>query len=118
MHIFASRLNPEMDTDTLRTFLKASFNRDVKCKKITAVTKRHSSFHVTIECHNSTELYDPAKWPAGVLVKRFIDYNNAADTLEEAQPLATPGERPSHENGEKSSVNPPEGASETPHSGS
>lgn len=32
---------------------------------------RYSSFKVTAECNEVTEMYDPALWPEGAFVRRF-----------------------------------------------
>ena len=48
--VFATKLAPDLDSETLASYLKEQLSRDVTCQKIDTEYTRYSSFKVTAEC--------------------------------------------------------------------
>ncbi|KAG7518992.1 hypothetical protein JOB18_049125 [Solea senegalensis] len=71
--VFASKFDPNLDSDTLSIYLKDKLKRKVICRKIETSGSRFSSFCVTAECNNVAEMYDPHLWPAGSFVRRYFE---------------------------------------------
>lgn len=79
MSVFATRFSPDLDASTLSDYLKAKLNRDVTCLKIDSTRSRISSFKVTAECNDITEMYSPELWPDMALVMRYYKLNGPAN---------------------------------------
>lgn len=47
--------------------------KPVTCRKIESTRNRFSSFHVTAECNEIADMYDPQLWPAGIYVRRYFE---------------------------------------------
>lgn len=60
--------------------MKEKLYRQVKCRKIKSAYHRFSSFHVTAECREVPELYDPVLWPAGSFVWHFYEKHRPGST--------------------------------------
>ena len=43
------------------------------CRKIDSSLNRFSSFHITAECNEVTDIYNPQLWPAGTNVCRYYE---------------------------------------------
>lgn len=71
--VFATRFDPCLEADTLSNYLKSKLGRAVECRKIETVHGRFSSFHVTAECKEVAEMYDPDLWPTGSFVRRYYE---------------------------------------------
>ena len=72
--IFATRFSPEVDAETLRSYLSEKLaNKSVACRKIESQGSRYGSFHVTADCKEVADMYSPQIWPAGVYVRRFFE---------------------------------------------
>ncbi len=78
--VFATRFDPSLDADTLGAYLKDRLGREVKCRKIETAYSRFSSFHVSAECGEVAELYDPQLWPDGCFVRRYYEKRWPRDT--------------------------------------
>ncbi len=76
--VFATRFSPDLDASTLSNYLKAKLNRDVTCLKIDNTRSWFSSFKVTAECNDITEMYSPELWPDGALVRRYYEPRKAS----------------------------------------
>lgn len=79
--VFATRFSPDLDADTLRNYLSEKLDRSVVCRKIESAQNRFSSFHVTAECNETAEMYDPQLWPAGTYVRRYYEARRPSGTL-------------------------------------
>ena len=73
MNVFATRFDPELDADTLRDYLKEKLNDTVTCRKIITERSRFGSFHITAECKDVKDMYNPDVWPEGVFVRRYYE---------------------------------------------
>ena len=72
VNVFATRFSRDLDTDTLRNYLSDKLgNASVTCRKIDSASNRFSSFHISAECNEVAEMYDPLLWPAGTYVRRY-----------------------------------------------
>ena len=71
VNVFATRFSPTLEVDALRVYLSEKLkNNTVTCRKIeSAQGSRYSSFHITSECDNVADMYDPKLWPAGIYVR-------------------------------------------------
>lgn len=56
--VFASKITPDLDSLTLSEYLKEKLRRDVACQKIKTVQSRYSSFKVSAECNEISEMYE------------------------------------------------------------
>ena len=43
------------------------------CRKIKSARSRYGSFHITAECNNVADMYDPKLWPEGTYVRRYYE---------------------------------------------
>lgn len=73
VNVFATKISPELDADTLAEYLKSKLNRVVTCQKIDSARSRVGSFKVTAECNDVSEMYNPELWPEGALVRRYYE---------------------------------------------
>lgn len=65
---FVSRLSPNLDADTLRNYLTEKLsNKSVTCRKIDLTRNRFNSFHVTEECNEVADMYDPQLAQLGLM---------------------------------------------------
>ncbi len=71
--VFVTKLAPDLDSETLASYLKEQLSRDVTCQKIGTEYTRYSSFKVTAECKEVAEMYAPQLWPEGTYVRRFYE---------------------------------------------
>ena len=72
--VFATKFSPTLDADTLCGYLAEKLeNNTVTCRKIESANNRYSSFHITAECNNVADMYDPNLWPAGIYVRRYYE---------------------------------------------
>ncbi len=71
--VFVSKFTPDLDALTLSEYLKEKLGRDVACQKIETVQSRYSSFKVSAECNEVSEMYDPQLWPEGAFVRRYYE---------------------------------------------
>ena len=69
--VFLSRLSPETTCDHIKNFAKTSLNIDVTCEKLETRYNTYSSFRVDGICSDPNVMYNPDKWPCGVLVRKF-----------------------------------------------
>lgn len=56
--VFASKFTPDLDALTLSEYLKEKLGREVACQKIETVQSRYSSFKVSAECNEVSEMND------------------------------------------------------------
>lgn len=74
VNVFATRFSPTLDADTLRGYLSEKLeNGIVTCRKIETVHSRYGSFHITAECNNVADIYNPKLWPDGTYVRRYYE---------------------------------------------
>ena len=73
VHVFATKFTPDLDANTLSTYLREKLNRVVNCERIVTVGTRYSSFKVWAECNDVEELYNSNIWPKGSLVRRYFE---------------------------------------------
>lgn len=71
--VFATRFSPSLDAVTLCSYLTEKLGKSVTCRKIDSTRNRFSSFHVTAECNEVANMYDPQLWPAGTYVRRYFE---------------------------------------------
>ncbi len=71
--VFVSKFTPDLDALTLSEYLKEKLGRDVACQKIETVQSRYSSFKVSAECNEVSEMYDLQLWPEGAFVRRYYE---------------------------------------------
>lgn len=71
--VFTTRFSPDLEPDTLASYLKDKLGRDVTCEKIDTVHARFGSFKVTAVCREVGEMYEPQLWPEGTFVRRFFE---------------------------------------------
>ena len=71
--VFATKFLPQLEAHTLTNYLKDKLRRDVTCVKLDTAQSRYSSFKITAECNEVQEMYDPALWPDGAMVRRFYE---------------------------------------------
>ncbi|KAK7909675.1 hypothetical protein WMY93_014359 [Mugilogobius chulae] len=72
--VFATRFSPELDADTLGSYLSERLGKAVTCEKIQTVrNNRFGSFRVLAECNEVGELYDAQLWPEGIYVRRYYE---------------------------------------------
>lgn len=73
VNVFATKFLPDLDAEELRSYLKEKLGRDVQCERIVTGNTRCSSFKVSIECEDVSEVYNPELWPEGSLVRRYYE---------------------------------------------
>ena len=74
MNVFATKFSPTLNADTLRVYLSEKLgNGTVTCRKIESARSRFGSFHISAECNNVVDMYDPKLWPAGTYVRRYYE---------------------------------------------
>lgn len=71
--VFATKFSPDLDAETLTSYMKDKLKREVTCHKIDTVQSRFSSFKITAECNEVEEMYNPTLWPEGIFVRRFYE---------------------------------------------
>lgn len=71
--VFATRFSPDLDAKTLCDYLTEKLGKTVTCRKIDSTRNRFSSFHVTAECNEVTDMYEPQLWPEGIYVRRYFE---------------------------------------------
>ncbi len=71
--VFVTKLAPDLDSETLVSYLKEQLSRDVTCQKIGTEYTRYSSFKVTAECKEVAEMYALQLWLEGTYVRRFYE---------------------------------------------
>lgn len=89
--VFASKFSPDLEAETLRTYLKNKLGHDVSCDKIDTVNDRYASFKVTAECNTVDVMYDPELWPDGTFVRRYYEPRKAAAVIGANAAVATLG---------------------------
>lgn len=74
VNVFATKFAPSLDADKLRVYLSGKLeNETVTCRKIESACSRYGSFHITAECINVADMYEPNLWPTGIYVHRFYE---------------------------------------------
>ena len=74
VNVFATRFSPTLDADTLRDYLTEKLEaKTVTCRKIESARSRYGSFHITAECNNVADMYDPKLWPEGTYVRHYYE---------------------------------------------
>ncbi len=71
--VFATKFTLDLNAETLSNYLKEKLGRDVNCQRIATMNNRYSSFKVSAECINVTEMYSPELWPEGSVVRRYYE---------------------------------------------
>lgn len=72
--VFAARFSPDLDADTLCDYLTETLgNKSVTCRKIETARNRYSSFHITAECNDISDMYNPQLWLARIYVRRYYE---------------------------------------------
>ncbi len=71
--VFATKFTPDLNAETLSNYLKEKLGRDVNCQHIDTINNRYSSFKMSAECINVTEVYSPELWPEGSVVRRYYE---------------------------------------------
>lgn len=71
--VFATRFHPALDADVLALHLKDKLGREVMCQRVGSASSRFSSFKVSAECNEVSEMYAPQIWPEGSLVRRYYE---------------------------------------------
>lgn len=80
--VFATRFPPELDAKILCDYLIEKLVRSVTCRKIDSTRNRFSSFHVTAECNEVADMYDPQLWPEGIYVRRYFEARRPRDNCD------------------------------------
>ncbi len=75
--VFATKFTPDLDAETLSSYLTKQLGHDVKCERIATASNRYSSFKVCAECNDVMEMYNPELWPEGCLVRRYYEPRKA-----------------------------------------
>lgn len=57
--VFATRFSPDLDAGTLVAYLTEKLGKSVTCRKIDSTRNRFSSFHITAECNEVADMYNP-----------------------------------------------------------
>ena len=86
--VFATRFSPTLEADTLCSYLTEKLGKSVTCRKIETISNRFSSFHVTAECSEVADMYDPQLWPVGIYVRRYFEARRPRDNNNDS---AVPG---------------------------
>ena len=74
VNVFATRFSPTLDAVSLRDYLMEKLEtKMVTCRKIESAHSRYGSFHITAECNNVTDMYNPKLWPEGTYVRRYYE---------------------------------------------
>lgn len=76
--VFATKFTPNLDSETLTSYMENKLGRKVTCQKLETVHSRFSSFKITAEC---SEMYDPELWPEGTFVRRFYEARKPKPTV-------------------------------------
>ncbi|KAG7523593.1 hypothetical protein JOB18_000659 [Solea senegalensis] len=72
--VFATRFPPNVDADTLSIYLTEKLcNKSVTCRKVDLSRNRFSLFHITAECNEVADMFDPQLCPAGTYVRRHYE---------------------------------------------
>ncbi|CAL8397666.1 unnamed protein product [Boreogadus saida] len=100
--VFATRFSPDLEPDSLASYLKEKLGRDVTCEKIDTVQTRFSSFKITAVCREVGEMYEPQLWPEGTFVRHFFEEEGNSSTTEQAEcveagPISAAAEHDSEE---------------------
>nr|XP_020468024.1 uncharacterized protein LOC109967043 isoform X1 [Monopterus albus]XP_020468025.1 uncharacterized protein LOC109967043 isoform X2 [Monopterus albus] len=77
VNVFATKFLPDLDAETLCNYLKERLGRHVQCERIVTGNTRCSSFKVSVECEDVTEVYNSELWPEGSLVRRYYEPRKA-----------------------------------------
>lgn len=83
--VFVTKFTPELEADTITSYLHSKLGRKVTCMKIDTVQSRYSSFKVTAECDDVREMYDPDLWPEGAFVRRFYKVRKSKGATEDVK---------------------------------
>lgn len=70
--VFATKFATDVDAETCSLYLKEKLNRDVPHQKIVNICSKLSSFKITADCNDISEMYNPELWPKGAPVKKCI----------------------------------------------
>ena len=81
MSVFATKFSPDLDSETLTSYMRDKLGRDVTCQKIETVQSRFGSFKITAECKEVDEMYNPELWPEGTFVRRFYEARKPKSTV-------------------------------------
>lgn len=77
VRVFATRFSPDLDPETLSTYLKAKLDHEAICQKIVTDHSRFASFKVSVECNKVCEIYTPELWLEWAHVRRFCEQRRA-----------------------------------------
>lgn len=66
----------------------------VVCQKIETVQSRYSSFKVSAECNEVSEMYNPQLWPEGAFVRRYYEPHRVGVSGSNSVPVAGESVRP------------------------
>ena len=70
--IFVSRLLPDIEVDSVRTYVAGFLNDDCKVYKLKPKFPSYSSFVVSCDVKHENMLMCPDNWEEGILVRRFV----------------------------------------------
>lgn len=79
--VFATKFSPDLDSETLTSYMENKLERKVTCQKLETVHSRFSSFKITAECKEVSEMYNPELWPEGTFVRRFYEARKPKSTV-------------------------------------
>lgn len=79
--VFATKFSPGVDSETLTSYMENKLGRQVTCQKLETVQSRFSSFKITAECKDMSEMYNPELWPEGTFVHRFYEARKPKPTV-------------------------------------
>lgn len=69
--MFVSRLDPCMSPSEFEQYIKCTLNVTAKCTQLETKHDTYASFKVEAMCDNTSNFYDPQRWPAGVYIRKF-----------------------------------------------
>ena len=72
LSVFISRLDPQTKTESIVSYVKNVFKMCAKCEKLHTRYDTYASFRVEVMNDKASELFDPAKWPSGVYLRKFF----------------------------------------------
>lgn len=71
--VFATRFSPNLDADTLCCYVTERLGKPVTCRKIDSTRNRFSAFHITAECNEVEDIYNPQLWRTRIYVCRYFE---------------------------------------------
>ena len=76
-NVFATRFDPNLETQELKSYLENKLSLNVSCERLQSKYADHySSFYIKAECDDPSVFMDPELWPEGIYFRWYRPSRN------------------------------------------